>query len=134
MSEQKTGMDLTTPPVSSVETDDQGLLLDVDHEHLPLVIVEPGAPSPAEDFAEDSVLLELDDLLPDPQGEVVLFTGDDVSVNILTRETITGFGVAEEHVTASGVDVTGLNFYSFEGGLTVYSSSDVLIINDPNIA
>ena len=134
MDDNKTGVDLPQAPVSAEEAPDQGLLLDVEQDRLPLVIVEPGAPSPAEDLSADSVLLELDDLLPDPQGEVVLFTGDDVSVNILTKETITGFGVAEEHITASGVDVTGLNFYSFEGGLTVYSASDVLIINDPNIA
>lgn len=133
MNESKTGTDLPQAPVSAEAQTDHGLLLDVENDGLPLVIVEPGGLSPAEDPAADSVLLELDDLLPDPEGEVVLFTGDDVSVNILTKETITGFGVAEEHITASGVDVTGLNFYSFEGGLTVYSSSDVLIINDPNI-
>src|SRR3546814_4248864 len=40
------------------------------------------------------------------------------SVNLLTHETITGFGIADPHVTATGVDVTGLHFYSFEGGLT----------------
>lgn len=134
MNENKPAVDLPQAPVSAEEPADQGLLLDDDQERLPLVIVEPGAPSPTDELDSDSVLLTLDDLLPDPQGEVVLFTGDDVSVNILTKETITEFGVAEEHVTASGVDVTGLNFYSFEGGMTVYSASDVLIINDPNIA
>jgi hypothetical protein len=30
--------------------------------------------------------------------------------------------------------VTGLHFYSFESGLTVYSASDILIVNDPNAA
>lgn len=134
MSNDKSSVDLPQAPVSAEDVADKALLLDVEQEHLPLVIVEPGAPSPSEDLNADSVLLELDDLLPDPQGEVVLFTGDDVSVNILTKETITGFGVAQEHVTATGVDVTDLNFYSFESGLTVYSASDVLIINDPNIS
>ena len=134
MDDDKSAVDLPQAPVSAEEAPEQSLVLDVDQDRLPLVIVEPGAPSPADDLSADSVLLELDDLLPDPDGEVVLFTGEDVSVNILTTETITEFGVAEEHVTATGVDVTGLNFYSFEGGLTVYSASDVLIINDPNIA
>ena len=134
MSNDKPSVDLPQAPVSAEEVADKSFLLDVEQEQLPLVIVEPGAPSLAEDLNADSVLLELDDLLPDPQGEVVLFTGDDVSVNILTKESITGFGVAEEHVTATGVDVTGLNFYSFESGLTVYSAGDVLIINDPNIS
>ncbi|NIA72018.1 hypothetical protein HBA54_25790 [Pelagibius litoralis] len=134
MNDGKPVVDMPPAPVSAEAAADQGLLLDVEQDRLPLVIIEPGAPSPVEDPDADSVLLELDDLLPDPEGEVVLFTGDDVSVNILTKETITGFGVADEHVTASGVDVTGLNFYSFEGGMTVYSSSDVLIINDPNVS
>ena len=111
---------------------EEPLNLHVEADKLPLIIVEPGAPSPADDLNADSVVLELGDLLPDSSGEVVLFMGEDVSVNILTHETITGFGIADPHVTASGVDVTGLHFYSFEGGLTVYSASDVLIINDPN--
>jgi hypothetical protein len=96
------------------------------------LIVEPGGTSPADD--PDSVVLQLGDLLPDSSGEVVLFMGEDVSVNLMTRETITGFGIADPHVTAGGLDVTGLHFYSFEGGLTVYTANDILIINDPNAA
>jgi len=133
MSNDKTGLDLPEAPVSAEAPVDQGLLLDIESEALPLVIVEPGEPSPADDPDSDSVIMQLGDLLPDSLGEVVLFMGEDVSVNILTHETITGFGIADPHVTATGVDVTGLHFYSFEGGLTVYSSSDILIINDPNV-
>lgn len=134
MSNEKTGVDLSQALVSAEAPAEEPLNLEVDTERLPLIIVEPGAPSPADDIDSDSVVLELGDLLPDSSGEVVLFMGEDVSVNILTHETITGFGIADPHVTASGVDVTGLHFYSFEGGLTVYSASDVLIINDPNAA
>ncbi len=133
MTNDKTGLDLPEAPVSAEAPVDQGLLLDIESETLPLVIVEPGAPSPADDPDSDSVIMQLGDLLPDSLGEVVLFMGEDVSVNILTHETITGFGIADPHVTATGVDVTGLHFYSFEGGLTVYSASDILIINDPNV-
>lgn len=133
MSDQKTGFDLPQGSVSAQASTGESLNLQIDtDDKLPLIIVEPGAPSPADDA--DSVVLELGDLLPDSSGEVVLFMGEDVSVNIMTHETITGFGIADPHVTASGVDVTGLHFYSFEGGLTVYSASDVLIINDPNAA
>ncbi|GAB4231093.1 MAG: hypothetical protein Tsb0032_37330 [Kiloniellaceae bacterium] len=127
-------MDLPQAPMSAEAASEEPLNLQVETDKLPLIIVEPGAPSPADDLSADSVVLELGDLLPDSDGEVVLFMGDDVSVNILTHETITGFGIADPHVTASGVDVTGLHFYSFEGGLTVYSASDILIINDPNAA
>ncbi len=76
----------------------------------------------------ETVLLELSDLLPDASGEVVLFTGDDLPVNIVTDQPVAEAGIAEAHVTATGVDVTGLHFYSFESGLTVYSPIDVLIV------
>jgi hypothetical protein len=135
MSNDKNILDLPQAPVSAeTVSDDYGLTLDEESERLPLVIVEPGASPLTDELASDSVVLDLGDLLPDASGEVVLFMGEDVSVNIMTRETITGFGIADPHVTASGVDVTGLHFYSFEGGLTVYSASDILIVNDPNVA
>jgi len=130
MAKSKTVVDMPQAPVSAEAPDELGLAFDAGTEKLPLVIVEPGAPSPMDDV--DSVVLQLGDLLPDSSGEVVLFMGEDVSVNLLTRETITGFGIADPHVTATGVDVTGLHFYSFEGGLTIYSANDILIINDPN--
>ena len=132
MAKSKTVVDLPPAPISAEAPEEHGLLLDSESDQLPLVIVEPGAPSPVDD--SDSVVLQLGDLLPDSSGEVVLFMGEDVSVNLLTRETITGFGIADPHVTATGVDVTGLHFYSFESGLTIYSASDILIINDPNLA
>ena len=80
--------------------------------------------------AEDSVFLELGDLLPDASGEVVLFADDELPVNILTHEHLTQAGIAESHVTAAGVDVSGLHFYSFESGITVYSPTDILIVTD----
>ena len=131
MGNDKTIVDLPQAPVSVEAPIEHGLWLNVETERLPLLIVEPGAQPPS-DQDPDSVVLELGDLLPDSSGEVVLFMGEDVSVNLLTRETITGFGIADPHVTAAGVDVTGLHFYSFESGLTIYSASDILIINDPN--
>ena len=79
---------------------------------------------------EETVLLELEDLLPDASGEVVLFAGEELPVNIVTNEPLTDAGIAEAHVTAAGVDVTGLHFYSFESGLTLYSPTDLLIVTD----
>ncbi len=76
----------------------------------------------------ETVLLELADLLPDASGEVVLFAAEDLPVNIVTDQPVTEVGIAEAHVTDAGVDVTGLHFYSFESGLTVYSPTDVLIV------
>ncbi len=79
---------------------------------------------------EETVLLELEDLLPDASGEVVLFAGEELPVNIVTNEPLTDAGIAEAHVTATGVDVTGLHFYSFESGITLYSPTDLLIVTE----
>lgn len=92
------------------------------------VILGPGNEPQA--GIEDTIYLTLDDLLPDASGEVVLLAGDDVPLNILVSEPVTGAGIAEAHVTAAGLDVTGLHFYSFESGITVYSPGDLLIIEN----
>ncbi|WP_282606540.1 hypothetical protein [Pelagibius sp. Alg239-R121] len=76
---------------------------------------------------DDTVVLDLADLLPDESGDVVLFSGDVLPVSITAQEAVTDRGVADGHVTATGVDVTGLNFYAFENGVTIYSLSDVTI-------
>ena len=83
---------------------------------------------------EDSVVLELADLLPDEAGDVVLFAGDDFAVNLVSDQPVTDAGLAEEHVTATGVDVTGLHYYAFENGVTVYSQSDLLILNSADFS
>ena len=93
-------------------------------ETVALALDQDAEPDP------DTIVLELADLLPDASGEVVLFAEEDFPVNIVANEGITEAGVAAEHVTATGVDVTGLHFYSFEGGLTLYSSANVHVIND----
>ena len=93
-----------------------------------------GAPADSASGVGETVLLELADLLPDSSGEVVLFADDNLPVNIVTDQTIFEVGIAEPHVTAAGVDVTGLHFYSFESGLTVYSPIDVLIVPDSDIS
>ena len=87
-------------------------------------------PAVGEPAVGETVLLELADLLPDASGEVVLFAAEDLPVNIVTDQPVTEVGIAEAHVTAAGLDVTGLHFYSFESGLTVYSPTDVLIVAD----
>jgi len=81
----------------------------------------------------DGVLLQLDDLLPDASGEVVLFAESASSVNLIADVPLADSGIADPHVTATGLDVTGLHFYSFESGITVYSPSDLLIL-DPGAA
>jgi len=95
---------------------------------------DPVVPVPQEAPGnEHVVVLALADLLPDAAGEVVLFADESVPVNLLSREAIVQAGVAESHVTATGVDVTGLHFYSFESGVTVYSPTNVLIVSDADL-
>ncbi len=94
------------------------------------MLLDPDA-APSE-TAEELVSLSLADLLPDDAGEVVLVATGDVPINLLAGESLTEVGIAPAHVTAGGMEVTGLNFYSFESGLTVYSPTDLLILNDPN--
>ncbi len=93
-----------------------------------ILILDPG--TTLNQATEETVLLELEDLLPDASGEVVLFAGEELPVNIVTDEPLTDAGIAAAHVTAAGVDVTGLHFYSFESGITLYSPTDLLIVTD----
>jgi len=77
--------------------------------------------------AIEPLSLGLSDLLPDAAGEVVLMGGDEVPLSIHAAEAVTAEGIADAHVTAGGVDVTGLHFYSFESGITLYSLTDLVI-------
>ncbi len=112
------GGELESPLGPAVPAEDAGAGAEV------LILNPGGLENPA---VGETILLELADLLPDASGEVVLFA-DDLPVNIVTDQPVTEVGIAEAHVTAAGVDVTGLHFYSFESGLTVYSPTDLLIV------
>lgn len=80
------------------------------------ILSEPAAIEPA----GEPVVLTFDDLLPDANGEVVIFAGDGFAVQVVGEDNVASHGVADQHVTASGVDVTGLSYYTFESGLTIY--------------
>lgn len=113
-----------------------GLTVPVESGATEVLILDPAGqenPVVGEPVVGETVLLELADLLPDAAGEVVLFADADLPVNIVTDLPVTEVGIAEAHVTAAGVDVTGLHFYSFESGLTVYSPTDVLIVTDSGV-
>ena len=113
------GGELESPLGPAVPAEEAGAGAEV------LILNPGGLENPA---VGETILLELADLLPDASGEVVLFAADDLPVNIVTDQPVTEVGISEAHVTAAGVDVTGLHFYSFESGLTVYTPTDVLIV------
>lgn len=70
--------------------------------------------------SEPTVPVAIADLLPDASGEVVLSAADGMAIALSTRETPVDAGVADHHVTACGLDVSGFGYYSFADGLTVY--------------
>lgn len=76
----------------------------------------------------EALVLSLHDLLPDVEGAVVMLTDASVPVNLVSDEALAETGVVTDHLTAGGVDVAGLHFYVFESGLTLYSDTDVVIV------
>lgn len=89
---------------------------------------ETGNPDPSFVFdeAEEQMVLSLGELLPDANGEVVLFSeAGRVAVNITTDERITETGTADHYVTSTGMDVSGYHFCTFEAGLTIYYSPEI---------
>jgi hypothetical protein len=99
------------------------------------VVLGPDELTPAGDRGDAETLymsLTLGDLMPDAAGEVVLLAGEDMPINLTANEPLSEAGIAPEHVMLNGEDVTGLHYYSFESGLTVYSPVDLLILNDPS--
>ncbi len=91
------------------------------------------APAPVDDsMLAPSVTLSFGDLLPDANGEVVIMGGGEPAVvNLLTDQKLAGSGVAESHVTLDGVDVHGLSFFAFEGGLKLFYPNHMDIVLGP---
>jgi hypothetical protein len=80
------------------------------------------------DAEADHIVLSLNDLLPDANGEIVVMSQQgQLHLNLMTDLRVCESGVAASHLTADGLDVHGLSFYAFEGGTRVYYSSDVEI-------
>ena len=75
----------------------------------------------------DTMILDLEDLFPDENGEIVISTADGLPINLLANLKVDQSGVADDHVTATGIDVSGLHFHTFEGGLTIYFEHDDLV-------
>lgn len=94
---------------------------------VPESSLAPNAAPASVEPEPEPIVLQFEDLLPDADGRVVLFAEDDMAVNIVTTERIADSGIVEDHVTADGLDVSGLHYYSFENGVTVYSLSDLVI-------
>lgn len=79
--------------------------------------------------ADEALVLTLEDLLPDVDGAVVMLADDSLPVNLVTDQPLAGSGVVDGHASAGGVEVEGLFYYSFANGLTLYSDTDIVIVN-----
>ncbi|MBI2253709.1 MAG: hypothetical protein HYU58_03725 [Proteobacteria bacterium] len=72
--------------------------------------------------------LNLADLLPDANGEIVILNeGDDPCLNIVTDLRLLESGIAESHITDGGIEVKGLQYWVFEDGTKLYYSPGLSI-------
>ena len=99
-------------------------------DDLAAVDVEQPIASPSSE--DDYLILRMDELLPDSGGEVVLMDDVGEGFAIVTQDHISGQGIAEPHITASGLDVNGYSFTSFDSGITIFypHESKLLVLPD----
>lgn len=79
---------------------------------------------------DDQILtLRLDDLIQDDNGEVVLFNDSGMrALALATDADIVAEGSSGQHVTASGEDVSGFHYLTFDTGLTLYYQDGLEVI------
>lgn len=82
----------------------------------------------------DQLTLSLADLLPDANGNVVLFNDAGVTEMFITSEKpVVDSGIAGEQAAVEVGDVAGMAFYSFDSGPTLYCPLDVHVSIIPEI-
>jgi len=80
---------------------------------------------------EDTVTLELTDLVSDSNGEIVLFNDSHLPALAVRADSLpVASGEMGSHVTAAGDDVTGYRFVAFDNGtkLIFQDSVDLVIL------
>lgn len=84
-------------------------------------LLAPAIP-PEEELIEQEqpLLLSIDDLMVDSNGEIVIYNGDGIEAVTLTGATVTHTGRVEFHRTAAGDDVAGFQFLTFDNGVTIF--------------
>jgi hypothetical protein len=77
--------------------------------------------------------LALADLVSDANGEVVVFNDSGFrTMAIRTEAAVTADGRVQRHVTASGDDVSGFNYVTFDNGVTLYYPDGLDLILEPD--
>lgn len=88
-------------------------------------------PMPGE---EPPLILALDDLVQDENGEVVLFNDSGLrALTVSTVAIVVEQGEAGRHVTAAGEDVSGFRYIAFANGLRLYYEPglDLIVTDEP---
>ncbi|WGF89661.1 hypothetical protein [Marinivivus vitaminiproducens] len=86
---------------------------------------------PAVAAGGEGLVLELTDMVSDSNGEIVLHNDAGFSeLGLHADVPVVGEGVSPPHQTSGGDDVTGYRFVTFEGGLTLYYDSALIIAVD----
>jgi hypothetical protein len=83
---------------------------------------------------EAPVMLALDDLVRDQNGEVVLFNDSGLrALALSTSIPVIDEGTAGRHVTAAGENVSGFRYVAFANGLRLYHQQDLdlIVIDEP---
>jgi hypothetical protein len=76
---------------------------------------------------DETVVLHLADLVPDEQGEVVVFNDTAAPLHVAVEGAVVASGLADPHVTSAGIDVTGMHFSMFDSGLTIYHDPETTL-------
>lgn len=76
--------------------------------------------------------LSLADLMPDAHNEIVILDGSGSSLAVVTDHAVASHGISGDHVTVSGLDVSGFAYCTFEGGVTVFypATHRLIVTND----
>jgi hypothetical protein len=95
---------------------------------------EPGEGVPVS-AEPDTISLQLADLLPDSAGNVVIeYDGGNLAVQLMTNQSVVEHGVAVEAVDANGDNLSGLAYFAFGDGTTVYFPTDISVHIVPPVA
>jgi hypothetical protein len=77
----------------------------------------------------DEVELAMSELLADVNGEIVLFNDSGLRrLAITTDAAVVGDGRAGTHRTATGQDVSGFRFLTFDDGVRLYYEPDLDVV------
>lgn len=82
----------------------------------------------AGDADSDTVVLDLEDLLPDSGGEIVIHGAGLGLIGVSTAQAVMATGTADSHVTAAGEDVSGFRYYQLDGGITLYCPAETSLV------